>query len=258
MKRRIAVSIASVALSLGGVVATQAGAAPTRTVSTSGGVVRFAATVRNATTCHWSSSPTIAGFTATTKCKTGNVSRSAKFPANTTTTAKAYAVTLIVRGKTTTVDHWKVNQAKETPPTRCTGPCAFTFPSPDIFGAASIAVNSISQNVAWPNPNYNDLPAGDQLDELNATVCAGPTGITDVSMTYAGSLSLSVSSGLQASVDPQAYDASSLGNYGEIAAGQCVTGNIYYDVPTGSTWAFVNYTYEATNGDTLTYVWNAP
>ena len=110
MKRRIAVSIASVALCLSGFVVTQAGAA-TRTVSASGGSVTLSASVRNAKTCGWSSSPTIAGFAKTVKCKTGTVARSARFTANTSTTAKSYAVTLTVRGKTTTVNHWKVTQA---------------------------------------------------------------------------------------------------------------------------------------------------
>jgi hypothetical protein len=115
MKRRIAVSIASVALCLGGLVVAQAGAA-TRMVNASGGSVSFTASVRNAKTCGWSSSPKIAGFAKTVKCKTGTLSRSARFTVNTSTTAKSYAVTLTVRGKTTTVDHWKVTQAGETPP----------------------------------------------------------------------------------------------------------------------------------------------
>jgi hypothetical protein len=51
------------------------------------------------------------------KCNTGTVARSARFTANTSITAKSYAVTLTVRGKTTTVDHWKVTQAGETPTT---------------------------------------------------------------------------------------------------------------------------------------------
>lgn len=75
------------------------------------------ATVRSAKTCAWSSSPTIAGFAKTVKCNTGTVARSARFTANTSITAKSYAVTLTVRGKTTTVDHWKVTQAGETPTT---------------------------------------------------------------------------------------------------------------------------------------------
>jgi hypothetical protein len=121
MKRRIAVRIASVALCLGGLVVAQAGAA-TKTVSASGGSVTLTATVRNAKTCGWSSSPKIAGFTTTVKCETGTVARSARFAANTSTTAKSYEVTLTVRSKNTTVDHWKVTQAGETPPTTTKAP----------------------------------------------------------------------------------------------------------------------------------------
>ena len=119
MKRRITVSIAIFALCLSGLVVAQAGAA-TKTVSASGGSLSFPATVRNAKTCAWSSSPRIAGFTTTVKCKSGTIARSARFKANTSTTAKSFAVTLIVRGNTTTVHHWKVKQAGQTPPTTTT------------------------------------------------------------------------------------------------------------------------------------------
>jgi len=119
MKRKIAVGIASVALCLSGLVVAQAGAA-TRTVSASGGSLTFTAAVRNAKTCSWSSSPTIVGFTATEHCKTGTISRSAKFKANTSTRAKSYAITLTVHGKTTTIDHWKVIQARKTKTTTTT------------------------------------------------------------------------------------------------------------------------------------------
>jgi len=130
MKRRIAVTIASIALCLGGLVVAQAGAA-TKTVSASGGLIRFAATVRNAKTCSWSSRPRIAGFAKTVKCNTGNVARSAKFSTNTSTAARSYVVALTVRGKTTTADHWKVTQAGEittttTPALTTTTTAAFT------------------------------------------------------------------------------------------------------------------------------------
>ncbi|GEM_PF-2387142 len=120
MKHRLAICIAGVVLFLGGPVFAQAGAA-TKTVSASGGSVTFTAAVRNAKTCGWSSSPTIAGFAATVRCKTGTVARSARFKANTSTTAKSYAITLIVRGTSTTVHHWNVDQAGKTPLTSYNG-----------------------------------------------------------------------------------------------------------------------------------------
>jgi hypothetical protein len=122
-------------------------------------------------------------------------------------------------------------------------------------------LNSVSEDVAWPDPTFpNDVPAGDQLDALNATMCAGPTGITAVWL-LSGDLAVSVSSGVSAPVDPVTFDSSvpsAFGDYGAIGPGQCVTGNIYLDAPAGSTWAIVNFIYEATSGNTLVYVWYAP
>src|ERR1019366_9350357 len=137
MKRKIAVSIASVALCLGGLVVAQA-SATTRTVSASGGSLTFTATVRNATTCAWSSSPTIAGFAKTVKCKIGTVARSARFTAN------SYAITLTVRGSSTTVHHWKVIQAGKTPPTTTT-----TVP-PTTTTMPPLEITSFSQSLAVP------------------------------------------------------------------------------------------------------------
>jgi hypothetical protein len=119
MKRRIAVSIASVALCLGGLVVAQAGAA-TKTVSSSGGSVTLTATVRNAKTCSWSSSPKIAEFTTTVKCKTGSVARSARFTANASTQMKRYTITLTAKGATTGITRWTVEEAGVVPPTTTT------------------------------------------------------------------------------------------------------------------------------------------
>jgi len=119
MKRRIAVSIASVALCLGGLVVAQAGAA-TRTVSASGGSVTLTAWVRNAKTCGWSSSPKIAGFNITVKCISGSVSRSARFKANAATQVKRYTITLTAKGATSGVTRWTVIEAGRLPPTTTT------------------------------------------------------------------------------------------------------------------------------------------
>ena len=54
------------------------------------------------------------------KCKTGRVVRPATFEANTSTKAKDYTLNLVVRGKTTTVDHLKVVEAGQTTPTTTT------------------------------------------------------------------------------------------------------------------------------------------
>jgi len=99
MRRRIAVSIASVVLCLGGLVVTQAGTA-IKTVGASGGSVTLTATVRNAKTCGWSSSPKIAGFNITVKCISRSVSLSARFKANATTQVKRYTITLTAKRAT--------------------------------------------------------------------------------------------------------------------------------------------------------------
>jgi hypothetical protein len=119
MKRRVAISLAGVFLCLGGLVFAAAGAAA-RSVSASGGAVTFSATVRNAKTCKWSSSPKIVGFATTVRCKTGTVARSAKFQANTSTNTKSYAITLTAQGKTKSINHWVVIQVGQTATTTTT------------------------------------------------------------------------------------------------------------------------------------------
>ena len=119
MKRRMGISIASVVLCLSGLVFAQAGAA-TKTVSPSGGSMTFTTAVRDAKTCGWSSSPKIAGFTATVQCTTGIIARTAKFKSNASTRTKSYVITLTVHGKTTKIDHWKVIQAGKTTTTTST------------------------------------------------------------------------------------------------------------------------------------------
>src|ERR1035438_2908386 len=125
MKRRIAVGMVSLALCLGGLVFTQAGAA-TKTVRASGGSVTFIATVRNSKICEWSSSPKIAGFNITVTCISGRVSRSARFNANATTQVKRYTITLTAKGATTGVTRWTVNEAVGVPPTTTTTPTTTT------------------------------------------------------------------------------------------------------------------------------------
>ena len=110
MWRRIAIGSAGIVLCLGGFLFAQAGAATT-VVSASGGSVTFSAVVRSAKTCRWSSSPKIAGFAVTERCKMGIIFRVAKFRANTSAKAKAYAIRLTVHGTITEIDHWKVVQA---------------------------------------------------------------------------------------------------------------------------------------------------
>jgi hypothetical protein len=119
MRRGITVGVVSVALCLGSLVFTQAGAS-SKTVRASGGSVTFTATVRNAKTCEWSSSPKIAGFNVTVKCISGRVSRLARFKANASTQVKRYTITLTAKGATTGVTRWTIKEARIVPPTTTT------------------------------------------------------------------------------------------------------------------------------------------
>jgi hypothetical protein len=256
MKRRILVSFASVALCLGAVAVVQAGAA-TKTLRASGGSLTFRVAVRNAKLCSWSSSPTIAGFSKTVQCKSGAVARSADFKVNTSTTAKSYVVTLTVRGQSTMVDRWKVIQAGQTlppittfPSPTATGPtpcvvgtCSLTFSGPDPFGAMGAAVESVTQNVANPDPSFNPTPAGDQLDEMTVGMESGPTGMSNPGVEVF-SFALALVGGTQGSVDLSTFDSripNVLGLFGPVAPNSPLTAFIYYDVPTGVNWTSVNF-----------------
>ena len=113
--RHSAVLIAVVALVIVAVaaLASTAGARtiPTRHLTTSGGTIKWAVAVHSAKTCTWSSSPRVAGFDGTVRCTSGLAVRAATFKANTSTEAKNYTLTLVVRGKTTTVEHLNVVEA---------------------------------------------------------------------------------------------------------------------------------------------------
>jgi hypothetical protein len=94
-------------------VASTAGAAtvPTRHLTASGGTIEWTTTVHNAQWCEWSSSATVTGFDATVRCKSGTVTRSATFTANTSSAAKYYTLSLTVLGQTKTVEYLKVVEA---------------------------------------------------------------------------------------------------------------------------------------------------
>ena len=95
-------------------------AVPIRHLPASGATIRWTVMVQNARTCHWSSSPKVAGFDGTVKCKTGRVVRPATFQANTSTGAKDYTLNLVIRGRTRTVDHLKVVEVGKPAPTTTT------------------------------------------------------------------------------------------------------------------------------------------
>jgi hypothetical protein len=164
----------------------------TLSVSASGGSLTFTATVKNAKTCAWSSSPAIAGFAATVQCKTGKVTRSARIPANTSTTAKSYSITLTLRGTSSAIspDYWLVNQAGKTTPTTTT---TTTTTVPELsfsFPIGNNVVMKVGTKYTWNL--CAPMPA-------NAQFCGGsytPTNPSggDTNATY--SFSLQSASGL--------------------------------------------------------------
>jgi len=89
---------------------------PTRYLPASGGTIKWPVMVYNATMCRWSSSPELAGFDGTVKCKPGRVVRPATFQANTSTGAKGYTLNLVMRGTIRTVVHLEVVEAGVMPP----------------------------------------------------------------------------------------------------------------------------------------------
>ncbi len=124
MRRGPATFVAVVALAAFAVpsLASAAGTAtvPTRYLAANGGTVSWPVKVHSASTCSWSSVPSIARFATTVKCKSGRVERSLRLGANLSTRAKDYTLSLTVHGQTTTVYHLRVIEAGKPTPTTTT------------------------------------------------------------------------------------------------------------------------------------------
>lgn len=261
MARRIAVCISSLALCLGVLVAAPAGAT-VKTLGSNGGSVTFFATVRNAWTCTWRSSPAIARFNTTMRCPAGRISRTAHIGPNATTRMKRYTVTLTATGSTTAVARWTVNEAATAPPTTTTtttapttttttlpsgqcvvGSCELTFSAPDAFGATGLAVGGVVENVPCPDPGVCDLPAGEQLDAVALAMSTGPSGMANPGYEVF-EFSLALVGGGQGAVDSITFDTSvsdAMGALGAEAADTDFGAAIFFDVPIGSSWSSVNY-----------------
>lgn len=117
MKARITLILASATLcatSLAYIPSSTSGAS-TATIPVSvghlGGARTFSATVAHVQRCVWTSSPRIRGFDVSVRCKSGKVSRTAIFPANSSNTPKRFTVTLWEIGQRTIVVRWKVTEA---------------------------------------------------------------------------------------------------------------------------------------------------
>jgi hypothetical protein len=167
--RRSAVLVAVLALALAFAVPSLASAAstaavPTRHLPATGGTIKWPVMVHNAKTCNWSSSPKVAGFDGTVKCKTGRVVRPATFKANTSTGAKDYTLNLVVRGTTRTVDHLEVVEAGKPTPTTTTTTTTTTVPPTTTSTTTSTTTTSTSTTTTtlppasftgWPTSNWS-------------------------------------------------------------------------------------------------------
>ena len=67
-------------------------------LNSAGGSIGLSATVADASTCTFSSSPAVAGLPTTVSCASGSAGHSVTLPANTTKKAKTYVVKLVAKG----------------------------------------------------------------------------------------------------------------------------------------------------------------
>jgi hypothetical protein len=244
-----------------------AGTIPTRHLTTSGGTIKWAVAVHNAKRCTWSSSPTVARFDGTVTCTNGRAVRPATFKTNTSTAAKDYTLTVVIRGVTTTVDHLQVVQAAgkgtttRKPTTYCIGPssCGYVLPAPDDFGLASLEIGYVDSNVSCPDPGVCDQPAGDQLDVVIMAFTAGSSGMSEPGVE-ADNFALVLSDGSQAHQDSITFDDSvqyALGGLGPEGANATFGAEIFFDVPIGSNWSTVNFRYSS-GGSSEVFVFRHP
>ena len=185
--RRSAVLVAVLALvafsipTLASAASTQA--VPTRHLPASGGTIKWPVMVHNATTCRWGSSPEVAGFDGTVKCKPGRVVRPATFQANTSTGAKKYTLNLVMRGTTRTVVHLEVVEAGKPTPTTTTTTTTTSTTTTTLPPASS---------PGWTSPNWSGYVWEGANDGLkgNWTVptldCADMGAMTGASSDWVG------------------------------------------------------------------------
>ena len=246
-----------------------------------GGVVTLIAKVKHATTCTFAGDGTL-----TLHCASGEAEATVTVAPNRLSVPEVFSLTLVARNKfgaaakrtvvlteaptpaapTTTVPPTTTppTTVSAAPPTQMTGPGKFTFPVVDENGIASIQLNAVTQGAACPDANpfggCSETPGQQQLDDVNISVCAGSSGATDIGFGVPGELSLDLNNATQASRDDVTDDSSvptAFGNYSTLAPGQCVTGDIYFDVTSGAQWQSLNYAYQAANflDGSAVYVW---
>lgn len=219
-----------------------------------GGTVTLTVRVRNATKCVFGGAGT-----ATVGCTSGRAVTTDNLVANSTAVAKSSRLWVYARGSGGTTARKYVTITEAPAATKCSGPCKFTFATPTDEDVASVQLNSVAQAVNCPDSQnffLCEASTSQQIDDVNVTVCAGPKGITDGEFERTN-FSLALTTGGQAGDDDVTFDSnvpSAFGNIGAVGPGQCVTGDIYYDVPGGAQWTSLNYSYES-GLNQLVYVW---
>lgn len=252
-----------------------------RSVPAGGGVVHLLVLEKFATNCHLATAPRLPSTPRTLRCAAGRIDPWVRVPKNTALHPRAVRfrvfamgpggkspvrVALVLqaaakRAVATTTTTLPTTTTAAAPSTVCTGPCKFTFPGPSFSGWASVALNAVTQNVPCPDPSFGcDATSGQTITDANVTMCAGPVGVSDAGLATTD-FSLALSDGTQASQDSVTDDSSvptAFGNYGAVAPGQCVTGDIYFDTASGSQWTSLNFSYNSADLSTsAVYVWNA-
>jgi hypothetical protein len=121
-----------------------------------------------------------------------------------------------------------------------------------------VALDSATIGISCPDPGHCQTGTGQQLDEFTVTLCAGPTGLLAVNLqpiTFSAGPDLPF-----AAPDPVTDDTnvpSALGTYNfNLSAGQCTTGDLYFDILSGSNWE-LQFAYYASAYDTATYIWES-
>jgi hypothetical protein len=244
---------------------------PTRHLTPNGGTIKWAVAVHNAKRCTWSSSPKVAGFNGTVTCTIGRVIRPATFRANTSTEARDYTLTVVIRGVTTTVRHLKVIEAwgarsttTTTQPSNgslCVGSpqkCILVLPAPDLWDVTALTVGSVLLNIACPDPGVCDQPAGDQLDAVLVAMSVGSSGMAEPGLEM-GNFALVLSDGSQAPRDSITCDNSveyALCGLGPEGPNTSFGAVIFFDAPSGSNWTSVNFRYVSSDGNSQVYVFH--
>ena len=227
---------------------------PTRQLPASGGTVEWTATVRNAQWCEWSSSPAVTGFDATVRCKTGTVTRLARFKPNASARVLDYTLSLTVLGRTKAVAYLKVVEAPRTMASGSTtvdcspsSYCLAQFPAPDDFGIVSFKSSAVMENMLCPVRGACHPPAGDQLDLILIVMATGTRAITDPSREERN-ISLILAGGSQAHMDSASCDVSvqyNLCRYFYEGPETGLVADIWFDAPIGSTCSSIHFRYRS-------------